>query len=92
MDGERLNLERRVTYATVTVHVTEQRQATLNIGPQPVSIRLQNAFVDGVRDAFESGVDTLLWILRVAPVLLLWAVVLWWPGRMLYRTIRSRTA
>jgi hypothetical protein len=92
MEAERVNLERRVTYATVSIHVTEQRQATLGIGPQPVSTRLRNAFVDGLRDAVESAIDTVLLLLRVAPVLLFWAAVLWWPGRVLYRRVRSRTA
>lgn len=92
MNAERLNLERRVTYATVSLQVTEQRQATLNIGPLPIGTRLRNALVDGLRDAYESGLDVVVWSLRVLPILLLWTAVLWWPARVLLRTLRARAA
>ena len=90
LDGERTNLERRVAYATVTLEVTESRQATLDTGPVPLSTRLRNAAVDGVRTAFESASAALLWTLRTGPLLLLWLAILWWPVRwLLVRVSRS---
>jgi RNA polymerase sigma factor (sigma-70 family) len=90
LDAQRVNLERRVTYATITLQVTEQRQATLDMGPLPVRVQLRNALVDGLRQAYESGIDVVLWVLQVAPVLLLWTALLWWPARILLRAIRAR--
>ena len=92
LTAERLNLERRVTYATVSLQLTEQRQTTLDIGPLPVASRLRNALVDGLRNAYESALDVVVWSLRVLPILLLWTAVLWWPARVLLRTFRARAA
>jgi hypothetical protein len=89
LDAERTNLERRVTYATVTLDVTEARQATLDTGPVPLSTRTRNAAVDGVRAAFESASAAFLWTLRTGPPLLLWLAILWWPARWLVRVSRS---
>lgn len=92
LDAQRSNLERRVAYATVTLQVTEQRQATLEIGPLPVRSRLRNALVDGVRQAYESAVEALLLALRVAPVLVVWIALLWWPARAFFKMRRPREA
>jgi hypothetical protein len=88
LDAERTNLERRVTYATVTLDVTQARQATLDTGPVPLSTRTRNAAVDGVRAAFESASAAFLWTLRTGPPLLLWRAILWWPVRRLEQEIR----
>lgn len=89
LDAERANLDRRVTYATVTLRVTEERQATLDIGPVPLRLQLRNALVDGLRDAASGVMDLLLWALRAGPTLLLWVAVLWWPARRLLRAWRQ---
>ncbi len=89
LDGERTNLERRVAYATVTLEVTESRQATLDTGPVPLSTRLRNAAIDGLRTAFESASAALFWTLRAGPPLVLWLAILWWPLRWLVRVGRS---
>jgi predicted anti-sigma-YlaC factor YlaD len=91
MDAQRLNLERRVEYSTVTVQVTERRQATLDLGPMPIRTQLGNAFVDGVKAAYETLVAALVWFLNVAPVAVLWAALWWWPARIVFRTVRART-
>jgi len=89
LDAERTNLERRVTYATVTLDVTAARQATLSLEPVPLGTRARNAAVDGVRTAFESASGALLWMLRAGPPLLLWLAILWWPVRWLRRMSRT---
>ena len=43
MEAERRSLDRRVTYATVSVTLTEDRKSEVNLGPVPVSRRLRNA-------------------------------------------------
>jgi hypothetical protein len=91
MDGQRLNLERQVEYSTVTVQVSEQRQASLDLGPTPVRTQLRNAFVEGLTNAYETLVSALVWFLSFAPFVALWTVLLWWPARIVLRTARRRT-
>ena len=72
--------------------MTERRQATLDLGPMPIRTQLRNAFVDGVKGAYGTLVAVLVWFLSVAPVAMLWAALLWWPARVVLRTIRARAA
>ena len=76
MEAERRSLDRRVTYATVSVTLTEDRKSEVNLGPVPVSRRLRNALVEGWTNAINSGVDVLLFIAGVGPTLVLWAMIL----------------
>jgi hypothetical protein len=87
LDAQRKTLEQRVSFATVTLTVTEERQAQLDAGGVPVQLR--NAFVDGLQVAYESALSVAIGLLRVSPFLLLWTIVLWWPARRAYRAWRA---
>lgn len=87
LDAQRQHLETRVAYATVALHVGEQRKAALDLGPLPISTRFRNALVDGWTDALESGLAAALFVLRIAPVLLLWGIVLVWPAWVISRKL-----
>jgi uncharacterized protein DUF4349/putative zinc finger protein len=89
-DAERQNVGRRVAYAIVTLEIVEQRKAELDLGPQSVPEQIRNAVVDGFVGALGSVLAVALVIARVAPVLLLWGIVLAWPARIIYR--RRKTA
>ena len=89
MEAERRSLDRRVTYATVSVTLTEDRKSEVNLGPVPVSRRLRNALVEGWTNAINSGVDVLLFIAGVGPTLVLWAMILV-PAAVLVRRRLSR--
>ncbi len=78
-DAQRKNLERRVTYATLNLEVTEEQHAALDLGPQPVSGRFRDAFVAGLTDALDSALGFGLFLVRVGPMLLLWSAILAWP-------------
>jgi hypothetical protein len=91
MDAERKNVGRRVTYATISLEAIEQRKAALDLGPLPVSMQFRNALVDGFRNASQSALDAALFAVRVGPVILLWALVLAWPARMVWRWKRRPT-
>jgi hypothetical protein len=90
MESERRSLDRRVTYATVSVTLTEDRKAEVNLGPVPVSRRLRNAFVEGWTNAMGSGVGALLFLVTVGPTLVLWALILV-PAAVLVRRRLFRT-
>ena len=48
--------------------------------------------MDGVKAAYETLVAALVWVLNVAPVVGLWAALLWWPARTVFRMFRTRIA
>jgi hypothetical protein len=89
LDAQRKNLADRVSYATVALAVTEERQATLGSGALPLRTQLRNALVDGLQFTFDSAAAVALALLRVAPAMLLWTAILWWPVRRTYRALRS---
>jgi hypothetical protein len=72
MDAQRLNTNRRVTYATITLEIDEVRKAGLESGPLSLTTRLRVAAADGLEAALESIVGAVLFILRAGPALLLW--------------------
>lgn len=88
MAAEQADLAGRVARATITLHVEEERKATLGLGPLPVSARMRNALVDGVRTASASLVAVSLSLLHVGPAVVVWVALLWWPVRALVRAGR----
>ena len=92
MVGRREDLQRRITYATLTLHVSVRRQASLSTGPVPVSTELRNAFVEGLRYAYDSALLAGTVMLSAGPVVVLWTVLLWIPVRALLRARRARRA
>jgi hypothetical protein len=89
-DAHRKSLDRRVTYATLTLEVVEEAPAALNLGPRPVPGRFRDAFVTGLTEAMDTALGLALFVLRVAPTLLLWTAVLVWPARAVVRWSRRR--
>jgi uncharacterized small protein (DUF1192 family) len=88
LDAQRVKLDDRVAYATVTLRVSEERRATLDSGPFPLSSRLRNALIDGLREASDSVIETALWTLRAGPVLLIWGAVIWFAARLVVRRVK----
>lgn len=89
LDAQRKQLQDRVTYATITLTASEERQARLDTGTLTIGAQLRNALVEGMQTVYESAVGALLTVLRLAPVLTFWVVVLWWPIRRGLRAIRT---
>jgi hypothetical protein len=92
LDAQRKNLEQRVSYATLTLELSEERKAELDLGATSVSSRFRNALVDGVRSAADSLLEFALFAIRVGPFLLLWALVLALPARFALRRLRRANA
>jgi hypothetical protein len=76
MEAERKSLDRRITYAVLSLEMIEARKAAVNLGPLPVGTRLRNALVDGWTSAVTSALDVALLAVRIAPVVLLWGILL----------------
>ena len=85
MEAQRQQLERRVEYATVTLEISEERAAAVNLGPVPIPTRLRHAIADGLESAAMSMLEATVFVLRRGPALLLWMIVLglpvWWMVR-----------
>lgn len=85
MEAQRKSLDRRISYAEVTVQMNEERKAAVDLGPLPVGTRLRDALVDGWTSAITSALEATLLVARFAPVLLLWTLILavpaWWVKR-----------
>lgn len=81
--AEKTNLDRRVSYTTIDVTITEERKASLD-GPLSLATRIRIAAADGAESALETITGSLLFFLRAGPTLLLWALALgttWWFAR-----------
>ncbi len=88
MQTEQNRLENQVSFATVQIELREERKAALE-APSSVNTRLWNALVDGYRSAAETVLELALFALSYGPRLLVWAAVLFLPGRWLARRMRS---
>jgi chromosome segregation ATPase len=88
MEAERKNLQNRVSFSTLQVELRDEYKAALEIPPS-LGGRLGNAVVEGFRAAMDSVVGVVLFLLNVGPFLLLWALILFWPARYLWRRLRA---
>ena len=90
--AEKTTLDRRVSYTTIDVTITEERKASLD-GPLSFATRLRIAAADGLEAALEMLTGMLLFVLRAGPTLILWALALatvWWLARKRLWTNESR--
>lgn len=90
LDAETTNIGRRVSYATLTIEIVEERKAGLTPGPLSLTSQLRIAASDGLESALESIAVTVLALLRAGPFLVLWFVVLGSAWLMLRRALGSR--
>ena len=87
LDAEKTNMGRRVTYATISLSLAEERKAGL-AGPLSLATRVRIAAADGLASALESVAVTMLFLLRAGPSLVLWgaaAGLVWVFGRRMLR-------
>jgi hypothetical protein len=87
MEAEKKNLGNRVDFATLTVRVTEDYRAQMQVVPASLLIRFQNAAVEGYRSMAEGIVGVLLILLSYGPSLLLWGALLFFPVRAAWRRL-----
>jgi uncharacterized small protein (DUF1192 family) len=92
MDAERKTMENLVQFATLTLTLTEEYNAQLNLAPLSTGVRLRNAVVEGYRDVTETILGIALFFLQYGPSLLLWAAILFWPARLVWRRLRGANA
>jgi uncharacterized protein DUF4349/putative zinc finger protein len=88
MEAERKNLGNRVDFAALTVRVTEDYNAQMQVVPASLFTRFRNAAVEGYRSMVEGLVDMLLVLLSYGPSALIWGALLFFPVRIVWRRLR----
>jgi hypothetical protein len=85
MEAQLANLDKRVAYASIKLQIAEEYKAPAATGNGSVGLRLRNAIVGGYRDAVESLIGLVAFLLSAGPMLLLWSFILFWPARALWK-------
>jgi hypothetical protein len=76
MEAQRKALDRRITYATVELQMTEEKRAAVDLGPRPLSSRFVDEFVRGWNGVLVAGIDLGLFAARLAPLALVLALLI----------------
>lgn len=92
MEAERKNMAKQVSYATLTVAIAEEYKAQLQVVPPSTSNRLGNAAIEGYRNVADGVVTVILFLLTTGPSLLLWAAILFFPARVVWKKLRRSLA
>ncbi len=87
MQAEKKTLSNQIDFATLTATVTEVYKEQLQVVPNATSTRFRNAAVEGYRTMVDGIVSLLLFLISVAPTLLLWTAILFFPVRWAWRKL-----
>ena len=88
MEAQRKGMKNQVDFATVNLNVAEEYEAEIKAVPPSTSTRFRNAAIEGYRSVVDGIIAVLLWLLTAGPTLLLWAAILFFPARMVWRRAR----
>jgi Domain of unknown function (DUF4349)/Putative zinc-finger len=83
MEAQLANLDKRVSYASIKLQMGEDYKAPAE--NRGVALRLRNAIVGGYRDAVDSLLALAVFLLSAGPMLLLWAGLLFFPARAIWK-------
>ncbi len=92
MDAEKKNLANQVAFATLTMKMREDYKAHVQMVPPSTSSRIRNAAVDGYETMVAGLINIALFLASWGPSLLLWALILFFPIRGLWRKVRQARA
>ncbi len=84
MEAQLANLDKRVSYASIKLEMAEEYKAPTGANSS-VALRLRNAVVSGYRDAVDSLLALAVFLLSTGPMLLLWAGLLFFPARAIWK-------
>jgi predicted nuclease with TOPRIM domain len=89
LDKRWKKLEARVEYALVETQLFERYQARLDLRTAIISSDLHNALIEGVERVIGSFGAVLSFLLRYGLAFFVWAGILYWPSRSLWRRCRQ---
>jgi len=87
-EAEQKQLNNQIALATVGLTVNEQYKQPLLGNDSSIPIQIRNAAVNGFRTAAHDVISAALWLLEAGPSLVLIALVLFFPARLLWRRVR----
>jgi hypothetical protein len=85
MEAERKNTESQVAYAALQLNVGENYKAQLQVAPDSTLSRFRNAAIEGYRSMADGLIGFALLVVAYAPSVLLWAALLFFPVRAIWR-------
>ena len=89
MEAELKAVENRVDFASVSLSLsTEFKDKVGELSPA-AGTRLHNAYVSGYRNARESFLSLLVWLLSTGPEIILWVIILAFPTILVWRLRRN---
>jgi len=91
LEAERKNLGNRVDFATLSIKVSEDYKAEMQVVPGSFLTRLQNAAVEGYQSMVEGLVGVLLALVTYGPTILIWSGLLFFPARIAWKRWRRAT-
>ena len=89
MEGEQKQLHNRVAFASIQLELHEEYAASLDVNSSSVGRRVRNALVNGFSAAADGVLSLGLFLLYVAPSLILLGLILFWPLRWAWRRLRQ---
>ncbi len=92
MEGERRLLSKQVAFATLNATVSEEYRVPARALPDSFGTRFRNAGVDGYQSVVNFVTGVALFLVSEGPLLLLWAAILFFPARFVWRKYRSRNS
>jgi hypothetical protein len=87
-EAEQKSLNNRVSFATVSLQVSEDYRAPLAGAAPSVGTRLSNAAVDGLHTAFSGIIGLIQALLAAGPSLLFFGLLLGLPAYFLWKKLR----
>lgn len=89
MQAEKKELTKRVAFSAVNATVKEEYHAQLQTAPPSTGSRFHNAAVDGYNSVVEGLISVGLFLLSAGPSLLIWAAILFFPARWVWRKVKA---
>jgi hypothetical protein len=83
-------LQSHVRYAAVQVTLREEYHVPLSVHLSGLGTRLSGEAIDGLRGMVTTAAALLGALLRYGPSLVFWALLLWWPGKLVWRRLRAQ--
>ena len=90
MEAERKTMATQVAFATLNLTLTEDYKAKLETVPPSAWTRFRNSAVEGYRSMTEGVVGLVVFVLSNGPSFMLWAALLFFPLRALWRRVTAK--
>ncbi len=92
MEAKKKLLDRRITFATLNVTISEEFKAQIQMVPGSIGTRFRNAAIDGYQSAVSGLITFLLFLISAGPSLLLWTAIIFLPTWLIWKRWRRNKA